>query len=154
MNLVIKGADFSSVSIGKINTTLKRSAGLLGEMLSGSDGKLEFLGNTNPYLVNVYELPTYASKLNIVAKGSISRNSYSFCSGTMPTTTGGAAVEQDATSTASLNAGINVIESVNAGSAEITEFENVDIPSGAEFVLVYFGGDEYNHVQCKVEVVL
>jgi hypothetical protein len=154
MNLVIKGADFSSVAIGKVDMNLKPSAGLLGEMLSATDGKLEFIDLPVDYLVNVFALPQYATKLNITAKGSSTRKSYSFCKGTMPTTTGGLPVTQDATSTSNFNSGIAVLESVGTGSSAVATFNDVDVPSEATFIMVYFGTSPEEKGQCKVEVVL
>lgn len=154
MNLVIKGADFSSVSIGKVDMKLTRSAGLGGCMV-GTNGKLEFISTTYNYLVNVYKIPSYVKKLNMNIRGGITRPSYSFCYGTMPTTEGGAVETQDATSVLTLNAGFEVVEKAAPhGANEMYLDENVDVPNGAEFVMVYAGADASDIASTYVEIVL
>jgi len=155
MNLVIKGADFSSVSIGKVDMKIARSAGLGACMVSNTNGKLEYLSISDDYLVNVYKIPSYVKKLNMNVKGSGSRPSYSFCYGTMPTTEGGAVENQNASSVLALNDGFEVVEKGAVyGSNVMHLYENVDVPNGAEFVIVYAGADAPDKASTYVEIVL
>lgn len=153
MNLVIKGADFSSVSIGKVDMKMNRVAGIGHDMINNATGLLEYIADST-YLVNVYPIPSYAKKLKISAKGSTSRPSVSFCYGTMPTTTGGEVEGQTAETTATLNSGITSISRLSHNVPEMHLFENVDVPPGAEFVMVYAGTGNDEHAATYAEIVL
>ena len=152
MNLVIKGADFSAVSIGKVDMKMKRVAGIGNSMIQNPSGLLEYL--RGPYVVNVYQLPSYAKKLNIYAKGSATRVSCSFCSGTMPTTTGGEVEDQTNETIATLNGGISVISTLKHTVNEMHLFENVDVPVGSEFVMVYSGTSSSEYSSTYAEIIL
>lgn len=157
MNLVIKGADFSAVSIGKIDTTLSPAAKYGKVMLAYTGNLYAPDGDSTPsdYHVYVYDL-TGIERVTIHSIGtSHGQATYSFHSGTCPTTSGDAVVDLYADDITAIRSQISLVGSpvIHSGLEEVVS-ENVEVPATANILMIYAGPSAYYWVKAKVEEVL
>lgn len=149
MNILIKNADFSQVSIGKIDTTveLEKKCTLTNVYLSNVPDKLVYI--TNRLKIIAFDVSSYASK-NVKVTGKATERQKVFCeffAGNCPTTD---RTFRDAESVNDFESTLGSREAkVTVPDASVTTISTV-IPASAKTLLVSVA-DESPSV-CEVEV--
>ena len=152
MNILVKNADFSQVSIGKIEMVLT-PVSVISHAYMMSTGNISYLATPLSYCI-VYDITSLENGATVEVTGRLGyeKTICAFYDNPAPTTDSDFASQTDANNYMSVIGTGDTTGCVFSDDATGNAVKTISVPSGAKCLIVNIGINDVDY--CKVKVVL